>query len=600
MAGLLLAGVDAAGAQSTGEIAGRVTGPDGNPVANASVHTLDGGRQVTTDRAGRFRLGGVPAGPQALVVRYIGLRTNTVATTVAAGQRAELEVSLALVPLVLTGVTIEGERGGQIRAINQERRSLTVTDVVSSDDIGSLPDQNVAEAVQRVSGVSVQTSRGEGRFVSIRGTAPNLNNVTLNGQSLASTAESRATALDLLPASMVANIEVTKAVTPDMDGNAVGGTINIATLTAFDRERPFVFGSIKGLSHQQQVDYGDDKQPYEAEFTLGRRFGPDDQLGIVFAGSASQRDFTASVLDPDGWERVSESIFPNELELQVEDNERQRYGLSSNLDWRPNAATSLFLRGLYTRTREVSANSEYEFGFEGDLESQTLTTGRYTAGSAELDLSEDDEKETLWALTLGGERRLTSSLTWNVTGTLTRGELDREGPDATFETSGADEAMLSSTFDVSPYFFTISPDNPDFIANPSNYPLRSASWGIESNQEDTKVAGTDLRWDTRLAGFPAFLKVGGKYQVRDKVIDDHSFRYVPQGVDLAPYALPATGTVQGGSGAFVHGDVRAFSQFFSDNRGNAAIFAPDARANGTYASDRNVPTGANARDAETG
>jgi TonB-dependent receptor len=576
---LLLAGVASTSfAQATGELSGRVRGPDGNPIASASVLIVGHAREANTDRAGRYRLSDVPAGPQRVVFRYMGLRSDTLSATITPGRSVSLDATLQSVPLMLAGVKVEGERGGQLSAINQQRRSPTVVNVVSADEIGSLPDQNVAEAVQRVPGVSIQTSRGEGRFVSIRGTAPTLNTVTLNGQTLASTAESRATALDLLPSSMVASIEVTKAVTPDMDGSAIGGSINIATLTAFDHDRPFLFGTARGLFHQQQVTFGDDKRPYELDLTAGRRFGRDQSWGIVVAGSASRRDFTASVLDPDGWEEVDNSIFPEELELQVEDNERQRYGLTSSLDWRPSPTASLFLRGLFTRTREVASNSEYEFGFEGDLENQTLTTGRYTAGSAELDLSEDDEKESLWALTLGGSRRLGQSLIFDFAATGTRGVLDRVGPDATFETSEDNEDQLSSTFDVAPYFFTITPENPGFIANPANYPLRSASWGIESNRENTWVGAANLRWDTRLGAFPAFVKVGGKLQLRDKVIDDQSFSYVPLGIDLAPYALPATGTVQGGSEAFVHGDVRRFSQFFADNRTNPQRFQLDPEA----------------------
>ncbi len=76
----------------------------------------------------------------------------------------------------------------------------------------------------------------------------------------------------------------------------------------------------------------------------------------------------------------------------------------------------MYLRGLFTRTREVVSNSEYEFGFAGDLMNQTATTGRYTAGSAELDLSEDDEKERLMAVTLGGARRLGRSLNFDFAG----------------------------------------------------------------------------------------------------------------------------------------------------------------------------------------
>lgn len=573
---LLLALPAVAGAQATGTVAGRVTGPGGDPVANASILLVGSNRGTVTDRAGSFVLPAVPAGDQQIVVRYMGFQEDTASVAVTSGAISSLDLALQVAPIAMEGITVTGERGSQLRAINRERMAATVTDVVTGDDIGRLPDQNVAEAVQRIPGMAMRTSRGEGRFVSIRGTAPNLNNVTLNGQPLASTAESRATALDLLPAGMVSSIEVVKAITPDMDGNAVGGTINLETLSAFEQDRSFLFGSVEGLFHQQQVDYLDDKFPFEVDVTAGTRFGPDRTWGIVVSGSASRRDFSASVLDPDGYEEVDGNILPNELELQVADNERERYGITSNLDWRPRPGTELFLRGLYTHTREVEANSEFEITFEGDLEMQTPTVGRYTAGSIELDLSEGDERESLYAFTLGGRQRLLEGLTWDVSGTFTRGVLDDIGPDATFETPEEEEARASTTFDVEPYFFLVEPEDPGYISDPSNYPLRSASWNLQSNREDMWVFASNLRLDRSLGSFPAFLKVGGKVQRRGKVIDDSSFRYVPLGITLAPYALPAAGTVQGGSEAFLHGDVGSFTRFFAANRGDSQQFELDA------------------------
>ena len=576
----LIASAGTSSAQSGGVVTGRITSPNGDPIPYARVTLVGTDRLTVTDQAGQFRLP-VGSGTHRVAIQYIGFQSDTVSVTVSSTPSQRLNVVMRPSALMLSGVRVEGERAGQIRSVNQQRLSETLVNAVSADDIGALPDQNVAEAVQRMSGVAIQTSRGEGRFVSIRGTAPNLNTVTLNGQVLASSAGSRATALDLLPASMVSNVEVTKAITPDMDANSIGGAINISTLTAFDRDRPFLFGKARGLFHQQQVPgFGTDKQPYEIDLTAGRRFGQNETFGILFSGSASRRDFTASVLDPDGWVATEDgtAVFPEELETQIENNERDRYGLTSSLDWRPDVYSNLFLRGLYTRTREVVSNSEYEFGFAGDLESHTARAGRYTAGSAELDLSEDDEKESLLSLSIGGAHRMRNTLTWDFTGTFTRGTLDRFGPDATFETSEDDETRLSSSFDTTPYFFTITPDDPSFIANPANYPLRSASWSIAKNREDTWVAGTNLRWDTRVGTLPAWFKVGAKLQNRDKVIDDQAFAYEPDGVTLAPYALPTTGTVQGNYEAFVHGNVRTFSQFFSDNRNGSQFFTLDPEA----------------------
>ena len=303
-----------------------------------------------------FRLAAVPAGRRVVVSPSLGTKAFEQSVTVTAGATVPLIVALELASTKLAGITVTGARGGQLRASDQKRRNVNVGDVVSADEIGLLPDQNVAEAVQRVPGVYVETTRGEGRTVSIRGVAPNLNNVTLNGQPLASTSTDRASALDLLPASMVANIEVIKAVTPDMDAYTIGGTVNLRTLTAFDRPRPFFFGLFEGVQNSRQVPFGDAKPQYELDMTTGRRFGANQTLGLVISGSASQRDNAVSVLDPDGWIRAlnrttGDSItVSNEIEQQLADNDRTRYGLTTSLDRRPRPTTSLFLRAAYTST----------------------------------------------------------------------------------------------------------------------------------------------------------------------------------------------------------------------------------------------------------
>jgi TonB-dependent receptor len=573
-----LLGYQSAAAQDTSSITGRVIGPDGSAVQGAAVLLQDGGRGVLTDASGRFFLPGLEIGRHELLIRQLGFRAATLMVSVPHGE-APLTVRLEADPLVLPGITVVGERGGQLRSIDEQRIAPTVMNVISADEIGVLPEQNVAEALQRVSGLSIQTSRGEGRFVSIRGTAPRLNNVTLNGQTLASPGGSRATQLDMLPADMVTGVQVVKAVTPDMDANSVGGSINITTLSAFDRApEPFFFGSIEGMRHIQQVAYLDDKQPFEASFTTGRLFGPRNQLGFVIGGNFSRRDFGVSALDPDGWDMSDEGyVFPEEIELQVEDNERTRYGFTGSLDWRPSDRTSLSLRGLLTRTKEITSNSEFEFGFEGDLENATPTGGRYTEGSAELDLSEHDVRSTLTALTVLGEHRLAPSLTWRLSGTLTTGRRDSYEPDATFET--VDESRLSSTFDVSQYFFAITPDDPAFLTDPSGYPLRSMSFNRNRDRETTGAGATDLRWDTRFLGRPAFVQAGVKATVRDKTIDDNSDRFTGAGnTTLAQFSIDQRFTVQGGYSNFVHGNTSQYAAFARDHQGDAQVMTADPYA----------------------
>jgi len=581
VAGVLVVGAAvrpaAAAAQSVGVVTGRVTGPDGNAISAASVAVAGTSLTATTDRGGLFRLAGVPVGRQTITVRAIGKRPSSQAVTVAPGATVPLAIALELAATTLSGITVTGERGGQLRAADQKRRSVTVSDVVSADEIGLLPDQNVAEAVQRVPGVYIETTRGEGRTVSIRGVAPNLNNVTLNGQPLASTATDRASALDLLPASMVANIEVIKAVTPDMDANTIGGTVNLRTLTAFDRPRPFFFGIAEGLIHDRQVPYGDRKQPFELDLTTGRRFGRNQTVGLVVSGTASRRDNAVSVLDPDGWVRVlnrttGDSItVSNEIEQQLADNDRTRYGLTSSLDWRPRPETNLFLRGLYTRTTELERNSEFEITFTGNYEFPAgSSVGRNTASSMELDISRRNETENLYSFSAGGSQRW-GALTMELTGVATRGRATSVGPDATFENPSATNVQAPVGLDFTRYFYAVTPENPGFVQDPTSYRLAGMSHNTRLSLENTYIGAADWRYDTRLGRVPAFLKFGTKVQQRAKDIDEASDRYTNAALTLAPWSEPVVGQLQDGASTFVQGSVESFNAFAARNRGQDSL-----------------------------
>ncbi len=287
-----------AAAQSTGIIEGQVVDAgDGSPLPGANVVVEGTSIGTSTDPDGRFRLTSVPTGPQTLTASFVSYTSSSTAVDVEAGRAQTVNVELASEVLEGEEVVVRGIRRSQFRSINQKRQSLNIVDALAADRIGNLPEKNIAEAVQRLPGIVLRNDRTEGRFVSIRGGAANLNNVTLNGNTLASTAGSRATALDLLPAEMVSNVEVTKAVTPDMPGNAIGGSIDISTLSAFDREGAFAFGSVRALSHDQQVpDLGETAFPFRANVTAGTKVGPDDAFGLLVSASGSRRDFTTSGL----------------------------------------------------------------------------------------------------------------------------------------------------------------------------------------------------------------------------------------------------------------------------------------------------------------
>jgi outer membrane receptor protein involved in Fe transport len=135
-------------------------------------------------------------------------------------------------------VVVTGQRASDRDSLLKKRDAVSAVEVVSANDVGKLPDQNVAEAVRRLSGVSVATDKGEGRYLIIRGIEPNLANVTINNQTAsAPEPESRNVKLDDIPSALIGSVTVIKSLTPDLDANAIAGQVDINTLTAFDRNK---------------------------------------------------------------------------------------------------------------------------------------------------------------------------------------------------------------------------------------------------------------------------------------------------------------------------------------------------------------------------
>ena len=189
------------------------------------------------------------------------------------GQESEEEI------VELEEYEVAGFREGLAKAMADQRAASNIIDIVSADSVGKLPDSNVAEALSRMPSVHIVQNKGEGRYLSIRGVDPALNNVTLNGQSIAVSDNDgrggRQAPLDVLSAASVDQIEVIKTVTPDMDANSVGGIINLKMPSAFDHEGTFAYGSGEvGFN-----DLCDDCEIYSATANFGTRIG--EKVGVL-------------------------------------------------------------------------------------------------------------------------------------------------------------------------------------------------------------------------------------------------------------------------------------------------------------------------------
>ena len=194
-------------------------------------------------------------------------------------------------------IIITGFRAQNQLAVEAKRDSDIIAEFLKSDDIGQQPDYNIADSFRRVPGVQTIFDEDEGRYVSIRGLNPSFTRGTLNGGTLA-TAErgNRQLNMEAIPSTAVASLEVLKSRTPDADGNAIGGTVNLVTRSAFDRDGLYLVGNLfVGTSDSQDVPgtgfnrSSDDGLNFRADATFASRFGPDESFGIVVSGSFSRK-----------------------------------------------------------------------------------------------------------------------------------------------------------------------------------------------------------------------------------------------------------------------------------------------------------------------
>ncbi|HSX84424.1 MAG TPA: TonB-dependent receptor plug domain-containing protein, partial [Cellvibrio sp.] len=221
---------------------------EGRLMASAKDVALQGGQvrveelnlETLSQRDGRFIFAGIQPGTYTLVVNYIGAKSIRRTLVVEDNKTTVADFAIAPANLDIENIIVIGQAAGINKALNRQRTADNIITAVSADAIGQFPDTNVSEALQRLPGLSIERDQGEGRYVRVRGLGPDFNAVTINGVNVPSPdSDRRAVALDVIPSDLLENLIVTKTLTPDMDANSLGGSIEVQSLSAFDREGLF-------------------------------------------------------------------------------------------------------------------------------------------------------------------------------------------------------------------------------------------------------------------------------------------------------------------------------------------------------------------------
>jgi TonB-dependent receptor len=604
-AGCILSATTAALAD--GRVSGRVSDA-GTQAAlpGAEVAVTGSSARAITGSDGAFALD-LPAGEYELTTFYLGYPSSTLQVTVVDGQTTPVRFSLGGDEIVtLEAMTVEGTREGQARALNQQRTATNLTSIVSSDLAGQFPDKTVADAVRRLPGVTVETDTdtggSEGRYITIRGLNADFNAVSVNGMR-ASVSDfgglSRRVPLDVVSAKSADQIEVTKALRPDQDGDGIGGAVNIVTRGPFDRDGVYLTAEA-ALGYSDLADdytgnypYGDPEQEYYASFSSP--LGTEGKHGLALSVNQRDRSFLKQRVGTTGWSFDGTAYSPSGtggagVALQHFFDDVRSRGLTATYEWRP-TANNKFRVDFSHSERETERGRQRLFYrlFDGietnapDEVSAVDTDGdgtydNYTSDFARVDriVRQFFETQEILNLVARGETT-TDNWKFDYLVGANRGTFDgdpRKDISARFESNSSGTTSFQANGDTPELGF--SRDEFD----PSLFRLRSLDRGSSFVTDEELAVGLDLTRDATFAGGTGFWKFGAKTRLFDRdYVKVENFFFRPSPNLLATDFVADYRANRTLAGAYDYG-------FFLDpNRIRAAADAPGGEASSEPASD---------------
>ncbi|MFT4253604.1 MAG: TonB-dependent receptor [Caulobacter sp.] len=443
------------------------------------------------------------------------LSSGIVAPCLAAAQEAGQTVETTVEEVVVTG-----QRASDRDSLAKKRDAISAVEVVSANDVGKLPDQNVAEAVRRLSGVSVATDKGEGRYLIIRGIEPNLANVTINNQTAsAPEPESRNVKLDDIPSALIGSVTVIKSLTPDLDANAIAGQVDINTLSAFDRNKTILSARVVRGTFEAT-----DAKATEGDVSVGGKFGPERQFGLVLAGNYSERPSVSEDVLTSARQVINGIDLPTELDIRsYSPAVRKRTGAVANFDWRPNDDVKLYARLMYSKFDDNETRDRFRFFLPtsaSGYSSLSADGGTISSTTARHLVRRRNEITNTTTLAFGGDFNLGDGVL-TVQGTHALAEKkDPIRDEFDYRSTGTLTGVFVGTSGL-PSSLSVSAAALD----PSTYNLRQYKQVSRKAEENLDQLRVDYKLPISAWGEGSYLKFGAKYLDRDKTSDANGHVY---------------------------------------------------------------------------
>lgn len=559
----------------------------------AQLRIVELDRVATSGRGGAYRFPEIPEGSYTIEARYIG--ADMVTTKVDVPETGNVRIDLVMQGMGRNEILVVGQAANQASALSRQRAGDGVSSVLTRDAVGQFPDQNVAESLRRLPGLNVLNDQGEGRFVSVRGLDPNLNSSSINGVRLPSPeSDVRSVALDVISSDLIESIEVKKSLTPDMDADTIGASIEITTVSAFDRKKDLLSVKLEGSYN----DFQDAASP-KVSMDFSKRLS--DNLGIAGGVSYYNRKFESDNVEADNWGVTDDGFgYAEEVQYRDYDVERERISASLSLDFRASDDTTLYARGLYSQFDDQEFRRRTTFIFDGEPTTADANSALFNDEDGEIEIERDIkdrlESQKIRSIVLGGETnsgpwKMEYSASWTKSSERENGSLDPTTFDTSFENEGV-SVLFDYTNDQIPLFDFQS--GASLANDPARYELNDIEVTALSDAQDEEYSARfDVARQFAMGSDDFTVQAGFKGRWREKTYDFNVEFYEDDTGNFAlddvlgfpTYRITDIGPVA---------SYRGSTDYFTNNRGDFVLQQDDSifdSAIGDYGADEDVLAG---------
>lgn len=510
----------------SGVISGKVLDQNDHfSLPGATLRIENSNKYTVSDKNGNYQFLDLKPGVYTVYIDYLGYETTSQQIEVTEHNNTVIDFSLSSGLQELNEVVILGDYlKGQAKALNQQKSNGNITNIISSDQVGRFPDANVGDALKRVPGITMQNDQGEARNIIIRGLSPELNSVMLNGDRIPSAeGDNRNVQMDLIPSDMISTIEVNKTLTPDMDGDAIGGAVNLITRAVPNKER-ISFTASGGFAPIR------DKGIYNTAFIYGNRFF-NNKLGIVGSASYQQQNYGSDNIQAVWKKGKNDDFYVSQMDIRKYDVERIRRSFSISSDYIFNKNNRIDFTAMYNwrDDRENRYRTRYNgikqvFDDNGNVVGYTGEIRRETKGGIDNSRNKNArlEDQRVYNLSLRGEHLLSPKLDMDWGVSYSKASEDRPNEryiDYRQKNVNLNEDLSDGNY---PLVTTVGDDNP------ANYSLGKITESKRYTDESEFGAKINFRVPFSLiSNQKGRLRFGGRLRIKDKERNDIFYSYKP-------------------------------------------------------------------------